>query len=87
MLPKLGDTPDVAQKKLENVKDMILSEYNSQLNNSAKANYNVSEFNYIPSKDAVFTSSTVKESPNTETTKTDTTIETPTNFDELRDSL
>lgn len=54
MLPDVGDTPEVAQWKLDNVKKLLVDNYNWQLDTYARWQYDVSNFNYIPSVDSVF---------------------------------
>ena len=50
LLPDVSDTPEVAKNKLEQTKKLIIENYNWQLDSSARAWYNVSNFKYITPK-------------------------------------
>ncbi len=48
LLPDISDTPEVAKKKLDAAKELIVNNYNWQLDSSARAWYNVSKYQYLP---------------------------------------
>ena len=68
LLPDVSDTKEVAKNKLAEAKKLITENYNWQLDSSARAWYNVSNFNYItPTQTAKATTPTKTTAPVTTT--------------------
>ena len=61
LLPDINDTREVAQRKLDNVKDLMFNNYNGLLDTQARAGFDVSGFEYMPSRDETFTQSLWRE--------------------------
>jgi len=67
LLPNVSDTQEVAKNKLAEAKKLIIDNYNWQLDSSARAGYNVSNFKYI----------TPSQKKSNKTTTTSTPVKTP----------